>query len=82
MVGVGHIRSKPMEVKCKVFVDGGHTPVLHTFSIVPRIGEWITLSENDEPSSLIVEQVEHVIDGRSSDASPAITMIHARRRKI
>jgi hypothetical protein len=71
-----------MDVKCQVFIDGGPTPVVHTFSVVPRIGEWMTLLENNEPNGLIVEQVEHILDNASSEASPAIPMIHARRRKI
>jgi hypothetical protein len=71
-----------MEAKCQIFVDGGRSPIVHAFSTVPRIGEWITLLDNNEPTALIVEQVEHIVDRASSDASSAITMVHARRRKI
>jgi hypothetical protein len=50
-----------MDVKCQVFIDGSHIPVVHTFSTAPRIGEWITLLETEVPDGLIIEQVEHII---------------------
>jgi hypothetical protein len=71
-----------MEVRYRVFIDGGQTPSAHAFSATPRIGEWITISEDGEPVSLIVEQVEHIADAAFSNEPAAVALVHAKRRKI
>ena len=71
-----------MSVRCHVSIDGGMTTTLHTFVVVPRIGEIIFIPIGDQADMFRVVNVNHFAEGASKDDPAATISLNVTRKDV